>query len=314
MATVSGPSSGSRLEDQALRFGGRDVRCARANLTAPELRVPVAREPARTSRSTLDAGAPLICPKFGQTGSSELRPVRPPARPSLGSSLERSFPGAAVSDPRSLAAALHPIVLRGVTLANNLVLAPMAGVSNLPFRLIAREAGAALVLHRDGVAPRASCSAARRPAPAAQLAARGAGRLPALRLRARGARRSRAGGSRARARPGSISTSAARSRSSSATAPARRCCATCRARPRSCARCAPASRARVSVKMRHGLGRRLDRRARVRAHRGRRGRGAALGARPHARAAVHGPRRSAGSSATSSRRCPARRCSRTATS
>ena len=42
------------------------------------------------------------------------------------------------------AAALQPIPLRGVTLASNLVLAPMAGVSNLPFRLIAREAGAAL--------------------------------------------------------------------------------------------------------------------------------------------------------------------------
>jgi nifR3 family TIM-barrel protein len=49
-----------------------------------------------------------------------------------------------VSDPRSLAASIHPIVLRGVTLENNLVVAPMAGVSNLPFRLIAREAGAAL--------------------------------------------------------------------------------------------------------------------------------------------------------------------------
>jgi tRNA-dihydrouridine synthase B len=49
-----------------------------------------------------------------------------------------------VSVPRTHAAALHPIVLRGVTLASNLVLAPMAGVSNLPFRLIAREAGAAL--------------------------------------------------------------------------------------------------------------------------------------------------------------------------
>lgn len=40
--------------------------------------------------------------------------------------------------------AVHPIRLRGLTLANNLVVAPMAGVSNLPFRLIAREAGAAL--------------------------------------------------------------------------------------------------------------------------------------------------------------------------
>ncbi len=42
------------------------------------------------------------------------------------------------------AAEIHPILLRGLTLANNLVMAPLAGVSNLPFRLIAREAGAAL--------------------------------------------------------------------------------------------------------------------------------------------------------------------------
>jgi nifR3 family TIM-barrel protein len=42
------------------------------------------------------------------------------------------------------AAAIRPIPLRLRTLENNLVLAPMAGVSNLPFRLIAREAGAAL--------------------------------------------------------------------------------------------------------------------------------------------------------------------------
>ena len=41
--------------------------------------------------------------------------------------------------------AIRPIRLRLLTLENNLVLAPMAGVSNLPFRLIAREAGAALV-------------------------------------------------------------------------------------------------------------------------------------------------------------------------
>jgi tRNA-dihydrouridine synthase B len=39
---------------------------------------------------------------------------------------------------------IRPIPLRLRTLENNLVLAPMAGVSNLPFRLIAREAGAAL--------------------------------------------------------------------------------------------------------------------------------------------------------------------------
>jgi nifR3 family TIM-barrel protein len=42
------------------------------------------------------------------------------------------------------AAAIRPIVLRELTLANNLVMAPLAGVSNLPFRLIAREAGASL--------------------------------------------------------------------------------------------------------------------------------------------------------------------------
>lgn len=40
---------------------------------------------------------------------------------------------------------IRPIALRRITLENNLVLAPMAGVSNLPFRLIAKEAGAALV-------------------------------------------------------------------------------------------------------------------------------------------------------------------------
>jgi nifR3 family TIM-barrel protein len=43
------------------------------------------------------------------------------------------------------AGAIHPIALARHTLENNLVLAPMAGVSNLAFRLIAREAGAALV-------------------------------------------------------------------------------------------------------------------------------------------------------------------------
>ena len=46
--------------------------------------------------------------------------------------------------PPDLSAAIHPIALRGLTLTNNLVMAPLAGVSNLPFRLIAREAGAAL--------------------------------------------------------------------------------------------------------------------------------------------------------------------------
>ena len=47
--------------------------------------------------------------------------------------------------PNASGALVHPIPLRERTLENNLVLAPMAGVSNLPFRLIARQAGASLV-------------------------------------------------------------------------------------------------------------------------------------------------------------------------
>jgi tRNA-dihydrouridine synthase B len=39
---------------------------------------------------------------------------------------------------------IRTLAVGGCELPNNLVLAPMAGVSNLPFRLIAREAGAAL--------------------------------------------------------------------------------------------------------------------------------------------------------------------------
>jgi nifR3 family TIM-barrel protein len=49
-----------------------------------------------------------------------------------------------VTDPQPRAPEIRPIPLRGLTLASNLVMAPLAGVSNLPFRLIAREAGAAL--------------------------------------------------------------------------------------------------------------------------------------------------------------------------
>ncbi len=50
-----------------------------------------------------------------------------------------------MTEPAVDRAAIRPIVLRRLTLENNLVMAPMAGVSNLPFRLIARQAGAALV-------------------------------------------------------------------------------------------------------------------------------------------------------------------------
>ena len=41
--------------------------------------------------------------------------------------------------------AIHPLRVGPLELRSNLVLAPMAGVTNLPFRLVAREAGAGLV-------------------------------------------------------------------------------------------------------------------------------------------------------------------------
>lgn len=41
--------------------------------------------------------------------------------------------------------ALHPLAIGGVTLENTIILAPMAGVSDLPFRLLSAEMGAGLV-------------------------------------------------------------------------------------------------------------------------------------------------------------------------
>lgn len=56
---------------------------------------------------------------------------------------------------------VHPIELGRITLENNLVLAPMAGVSNLPFRLLAREAGAALVFSETVSAKGLVCGGAK---------------------------------------------------------------------------------------------------------------------------------------------------------
>ena len=36
---------------------------------------------------------------------------------------------------------IHPLTIRGLDLRNNLTLAPMAGYTNLAFRLIAKEVG-----------------------------------------------------------------------------------------------------------------------------------------------------------------------------
>ncbi|MGH0032754.1 MAG: tRNA dihydrouridine synthase DusB [Myxococcota bacterium] len=54
-------------------------------------------------------------------------------------------PSTAAASPADRADLVRPLVVGARTLPSNLVLAPMAGVSNLPFRLIARQAGAALV-------------------------------------------------------------------------------------------------------------------------------------------------------------------------
>ena len=42
-------------------------------------------------------------------------------------------------------AVIHPLTIGSVNLANNLILGPMAGVSDLPFRLLCHEQGAGLV-------------------------------------------------------------------------------------------------------------------------------------------------------------------------
>jgi nifR3 family TIM-barrel protein len=49
-----------------------------------------------------------------------------------------------VTQPPIDRSAIRPVQLRQLRLESNLVLAPLAGVSNFPFRLISREAGAAL--------------------------------------------------------------------------------------------------------------------------------------------------------------------------
>ena len=41
--------------------------------------------------------------------------------------------------------AVHKLQIGNVTLENNLILAPMAGVTDLPFRLLCREQGAGMV-------------------------------------------------------------------------------------------------------------------------------------------------------------------------
>jgi tRNA-dihydrouridine synthase B len=54
-------------------------------------------------------------------------------------------PPASGESVRARTAAIRPLRIGALELERNVILAPMAGVTNLPFRLIAREAGAGLV-------------------------------------------------------------------------------------------------------------------------------------------------------------------------
>ena len=45
---------------------------------------------------------------------------------------------------------LHKLKIGDVELENNLILAPMAGVTNQPFRILAKSYGARNGLHRNG--------------------------------------------------------------------------------------------------------------------------------------------------------------------
>lgn len=83
------------------------------------------------------ADGPLNCPNLGQLSHGRHRANAP-------IDLRPCFPGVRVLDPAP-SELIRPISLARHTLENNLVVAPMAGVSNLPFRLIAKEAGASLV-------------------------------------------------------------------------------------------------------------------------------------------------------------------------
>ena len=45
---------------------------------------------------------------------------------------------------------LHKLKIGNVELENNILLAPMAGITDLSFRLICKEFGPRFSLHRDG--------------------------------------------------------------------------------------------------------------------------------------------------------------------
>ena len=44
---------------------------------------------------------------------------------------------------------LHELKIGNVTLENNILLAPMAGITNLPFRLVCKEFGPRLSMYRN---------------------------------------------------------------------------------------------------------------------------------------------------------------------
>ena len=122
-ATVSGPSTG--VASRIRRSASAAVMSVRTRQPYREL--PLASRNRHRRRRRRRAPQSLTCPKFGQPGHPAPSPTAPPRL------LEGGFPGSRrersaqprrrpASDPRCA----------GVTLENNLVLAPMAGVSNLP--------------------------------------------------------------------------------------------------------------------------------------------------------------------------------------
>jgi tRNA-dihydrouridine synthase B len=50
-----------------------------------------------------------------------------------------------MEESKNLAQRCHPLKIGSLTLANNLIMAPMAGITDLPFRTLAKEGGAGLV-------------------------------------------------------------------------------------------------------------------------------------------------------------------------
>ena len=79
------------------------------------------------------------------------------------------------------------LTIGSLTLDNNLILAPMAGITNLPMRLMARETGSGTLFHRDGERERPRQGREKELRTGAEQPRRPASRHPAFRRRSRAA-------------------------------------------------------------------------------------------------------------------------------